>query len=99
MDYWEYPGAGGDETFGFFNVGLSLGIPRSAVPEEDGSWEVAAGIQHVTRGDGLTAINGTDDDLNLLQDTIRGNRPLPRGPDPSGKMFVSFERRAVVGTA
>ena len=66
MDYWEYPGAGGDETFGFFNVGLSLGIPRSAVPEEDGSWEVAAGIQHVTRGDGLTAINGTDDDLNLL---------------------------------
>lgn len=62
MDSWEYPGASGDETFGFFNVGLSLGIPRSAVPEEEGSREVAAGIQHVTRGDGLTAINGTDDD-------------------------------------
>ena len=59
-DYWEYPGAGEDNTFGFFNVGPSLGVPLSGVPEEYGSWEFAAGVQFFVFGDGLEAINGDD---------------------------------------
>ena len=65
-DPWEYPGASGDETFGVFNVGLSLSVPLAGVPADFGSWEFTAGIQFLMFGDGLIASNSSDDDFRPI---------------------------------
>ncbi len=58
-DYYD-PG-GVNEAFGFFNVGAMLGVPITGIPGEYGSWEFTAGINLLFFGDGLKAINGSDD--------------------------------------
>ena len=63
-DYYD-PG-GVNEAFGFFNVGAMLGVPLSGVPAEWGSWEFTAGIQLLFFGDGLKAINGSDDGVEPI---------------------------------
>ena len=55
--YYDPDGVNG--AFGFFNVGLSLGIPLSGVPAEYGSWELAGGVSALVFGDALKTINGT----------------------------------------
>ena len=49
-----------NDTFGFFSVGASLGVPLSGIPSDYGSWELALGVQFLAFGDGLKAINGED---------------------------------------
>ena len=68
-DYYEYATPGGmleDGTFGFFNVGATVGIPISGIPAEWGSWEFAAGVQLLFFGDALKAINGSDDGVEPI---------------------------------
>jgi hypothetical protein len=42
-DYYESPTTGKDNSFGFFKAGLTFSVPLGFVPEEYGSWSVAAG--------------------------------------------------------
>ena len=68
-DYYEYAMPSGmveDGGFGFFNIGASLGIPISGIPEEWGSWEFAAGVQLLFFGDALKVINGSDDGVEPI---------------------------------
>ena len=63
-DYYEGPD--GDNAFGFFSAGAALGIPLSNIPEEYGSWEFAGSISLLMFGDGLKAINGSDDGAKVI---------------------------------
>lgn len=60
-DYYEAKGQ--DNTCGSFNLGLSLGVPFSGMPERYGSWKLTAGVQSLMFGDGLKVINDSDDDF------------------------------------
>jgi len=61
-----YESGGGDNKFGFFSVGAALGIPLSGVPAEYGSWEFAGSVSFLMFGDGLKAINGSDDSAKVI---------------------------------
>ena len=63
-DYYD-PG-GVNEVFGFFSVGATLGVPLSGIPAEWGSWELTAGVQLLFFGDGLKAVNGSDDGVEPI---------------------------------
>ena len=58
-DYYD-PG-GVNHAFGFFNVGATLGVPITGIPESYGSWEFTAGVNLLFFGDGLKAVNGSSD--------------------------------------
>lgn len=56
-DYYESPTTGKDNSFGFFKAGLTFSVPLGFVPEEYGSWSVAAGPAIYAFGTNLKAIN------------------------------------------
>ena len=49
--------AGKDNSFGFFKAGLTFSVPLGFIPEEYGSWSVAAGPAIYAFGTNLKAIN------------------------------------------
>ena len=63
-DYYE--GGTSDSSFGFFSLGASLGIPLAGVPAEFGSWEFAGSLSLLVFGDGLKAINGSEDGAKVI---------------------------------
>ena len=63
-DYYE--SGTGDNKFGFFSAGAALGIPLSGIPAEYGSWEFAGSVSLLVFGDGLKAINGSDDGAKVI---------------------------------
>ena len=63
-DYYE--GGTSDSSFGFFSLGASLGIPLAGVPAEFGSWEFAGSLSLLVFGDGLKAINDSDDGAKVI---------------------------------
>ena len=63
-DYYE--GGSSNNSFGFFSLGASLGVPLNGVPAEFGSWEFAGSLSLLVFGDGLKAINGSDDGAKVI---------------------------------
>lgn len=61
-----YEGNGTDNSFGFFSAGASLGIPLDSIPAEYGSWEFAGNVSLLIFGDGLKAVNGSDDSAKVI---------------------------------
>jgi hypothetical protein len=57
-DYYEDPLTGEDNTFGYFDVGLSAGVPLSFL--RGGSWEAHGGVDVYTLGDGLPKLLNAD---------------------------------------
>jgi hypothetical protein len=57
-DYYEDPLTGEDNTFGYFDVGLSAGVPLSFL--HGGSWEAHGGVDFYTLGDGLPKLLNAD---------------------------------------
>lgn len=57
-DYYE--GAGGDEKFGFFDIGGHITIPLGGVPARFGSWNIHGGADLLVFGDTTKAINAGD---------------------------------------
>jgi len=61
-DYYEGGASGSnDETFGFLDVGLTLGMPLAFVPKKFGEWEVSAGVHFLFLGETTEAINIGED--------------------------------------
>jgi hypothetical protein len=50
-DYYEQPGGGGDDFFGFLDVGISASTALSFLPERAGPWRAKLGLDFVTLGD------------------------------------------------
>jgi hypothetical protein len=55
-EYYEIPGEG-DDTFGFFSVGLSASLPLALIPQEYGAWSANAGVNVYVLGDNLKETN------------------------------------------
>ncbi len=60
-NYYEHPVTGSDETFGYFDGGIALGIPLAFVLADFGRWSVSAAVHVLVLGDSLEALNGGDD--------------------------------------
>jgi hypothetical protein len=58
-DYYEF-NTGNDDTFGYFDLGLVVGIPLAFIPAAYGAWEIHAGVHFFFLGDNLEAVNGGD---------------------------------------
>ena len=56
-NYYEDGAGQFNDTFGFFEVGVAIGLPLP-MPEGYGDWSLAAGVKIVTLGDYLTSLNG-----------------------------------------
>jgi hypothetical protein len=57
-DYYE--GAGGDEKFGYVDVGVLFTAPMTGIPSRFGSWNVHGGVNFLGFGDTTKAINNGD---------------------------------------
>lgn len=62
-DYYEN-GIGDDDTFGYLDLGLGLGVPLAFIPDDLGDWEATASVHLVFLGDsasdiGEVTIDGT----------------------------------------
>jgi hypothetical protein len=55
-DYYE--GEDGDSTFGYLSTGAVASVPLAFIPPQIGSWTARGGIEVLTLGDSLEAING-----------------------------------------
>ena len=58
-EYYEF-GTGDDDTFGFFQGGVGLGVPLAFIPASLGTWTLKAGVNVLYLGDNLRAINDGD---------------------------------------
>jgi hypothetical protein len=58
-EYYEF-GTGDDDTFGFFQGGVTLAVPLAFVPASFGTWTVKGGLSVLQLGDNLKAINNSD---------------------------------------
>jgi hypothetical protein len=64
-DYYET--AGGDEKFGFFDLGGLVTLPLSAIPANFGAWNVHGGVDYLRLGNGPIAIGlGTEGKKNQM---------------------------------
>lgn len=59
-DYYE-DGAGGDDTFGYFQAGVVASVPLAFMPARLGAWEMSVGVNALFLGDHTEAINVGDD--------------------------------------
>jgi hypothetical protein len=58
-DYYEF-GTGSDDTFGFFQGGVSLSVPLAFIPASFGAWTAKASVAVLTLGDNLKRVNNRD---------------------------------------
>ncbi|MGH7381557.1 MAG: hypothetical protein ACREKR_04925 [Candidatus Methylomirabilales bacterium] len=58
-DYYEF-NTGNNSTFGYFDLGLVVGIPLSFIPAAYGTWEIHAGVHFLFLGDNLETVNRGD---------------------------------------
>lgn len=61
-DYFEQPAGGGDEAFGYVDVGLVLTTNLPCAPAAAGSWDLSLGLHWLSLGDSNEARNGGDAD-------------------------------------
>lgn len=61
-DYFELPGGGGDETFGFADVGMVVSYDVPCVPARFGAWSMSLGLHWLGLGDSNEARNSGDSD-------------------------------------
>lgn len=66
-DYYQDPLTGDDDVFGFFDVGLEVGLPLASIPAGDHAfvWRLTAGVHFVVLGENAADIShmfGTGDD-------------------------------------
>jgi hypothetical protein len=59
-DYYEAPGAGPDETFGYFSVSGIVTVPITGIPARFGGWNVHGGVEFQALGDSTKIFNGGD---------------------------------------
>ena len=58
-DYYEF-NTGNNSTFGYFDLGLVVGIPLAFIPATYGTWEIHAGVHFFFLGDNLETVNRGD---------------------------------------
>jgi hypothetical protein len=58
-DYYEF-NTGNNNTFGYFDLGLVVGIPLAFIPAAYGTWEIHAGVHFLFLGDNLETVNHGD---------------------------------------
>ena len=58
-DYYEF-NTGNNDTFGYFDLGLVVGIPLAFIPAAYGTWEIHAGVHFFFLGDNLETVNRGD---------------------------------------
>jgi hypothetical protein len=58
-DYYEF-GTGDDDTFGYFQGGLSASVPLAFIPAAYGSWSLRGALTVLVLGDNLKAVNNND---------------------------------------
>ena len=51
---------GDDDTFGFFQGGVGVGVPLAFIPASFGTWTLKAGVNVLHLGDNLREINDRD---------------------------------------
>jgi len=61
-DYYEQPSGGGDETFGYADVGLVLTTNLPCVPAGAGPWDLSLGLHWLALGDSNAARHADGDD-------------------------------------
>lgn len=59
-DYYEIPGGGPDQRFGYFSVSGIVTVPISGIPARFGGWNVHGGVEFQALGDATKAFNGGD---------------------------------------
>jgi hypothetical protein len=57
-DYYEGPS--GDETFGYFDLGVLATVPLTGIPSNYGAWNVHAGVDYLRLGDSTVTVPGND---------------------------------------
>lgn len=60
-DYYERPGGGGDDAFGYVDLGVVLATELPFAPAPAGHWQLSLGLHWLWLGDGNGARNGGDD--------------------------------------
>lgn len=55
-NYYE-DGTGDDDAFGYFDLGVKLGVPLAFIPADFGAWEAYAKADFLFLGDNLEAVN------------------------------------------
>ena len=58
-DYYEIPGVG-DDTFGFFDIGLIGSVPLAFIPAEYGAWSWSLGVDFLAFGSNTQLANLDD---------------------------------------
>jgi hypothetical protein len=58
-DYYEF-NTGTNPTFGYFDLGLIVGVPLAFIPAAYGTWEAHAGVHFFFLGDTLETVNNGD---------------------------------------
>lgn len=58
-DYYEF-GTGDDDTFGYFQGGVSASVPLAFIPPAYGAWALRAAVTVLVLGDNLRAVNNDD---------------------------------------
>lgn len=58
-DYYEF-GTGDDDTFGYFQGGVSASVPLAFIPAAYGAWSVRGAVTVLVLGDNLRAVNNDD---------------------------------------
>jgi hypothetical protein len=58
-EYYEF-GTGEDDTFGFFQGGVVIGVPLAFIPASLGTWTLKGGMTVLHLGDNLREINHRD---------------------------------------
>lgn len=59
-DYYEDPASGGDEAFGFLELGAEVSTPFPFMPSRMGPWTLTASVQLLLLGDSAETMNGGD---------------------------------------
>jgi len=75
-DYYE-DGLGNDDTYGFFDIGLTASMPLTDGPTDYGSWSISGGVHYINLGDSAAQIG---------QPGVSGNggfNVIPEGEDDS----------------
>ncbi|MBL8748620.1 MAG: hypothetical protein JNK78_05635 [Planctomycetes bacterium] len=70
-DYYELPGGGGNETFGYADVGVELTTTLPCIPHEAGEWQATIGLHYLALGDSNETRNSGDADEWIGTFTIR----------------------------
>ena len=63
-DYYGSPT--NDPNFGFFDIGVDLSMPLSAIPADFGSWEISTGLHYLYLSENTELANANGDDSEFI---------------------------------